>query len=62
MIWKVMANVPDQDHTRTWVEIGKVESLEEFEMVKEKYIDRWAGTSNVLRLRELGSFDLVLEK
>ena len=54
-----MANVPDQDHNRSWREIGVCETLEEYEQIKEDYIKGWEGTSNVIRLRELGSFDLI---
>lgn len=60
--WKIMANVPDQDHIRDWVQIGECETLEEYELKKEAYIEGWKPTSNFLRLRELGSFELVKEK
>lgn len=57
--WKIMANVPDQDHIRSWTCIGECETLEEYEAKKEAYIRGWEGTSNVLRLRKLGSFELI---
>ena len=61
MTWKIMANVPDQDHTRTWVQIGTCTTLEEFDKIKEEYIESWRGTSNITRLRILGSWELVKE-
>lgn len=59
MLFDIMANVPDQDHVRSWVKIGQCSTLEEYDQKKEEYIQRWEGTSNVLRLRQLGSFELV---
>ena len=59
MKFRILANVPNQDHVRTWIEIGTCETLEEFNAIKENYIQSWEPTSNVLRLRELGSFELV---
>ena len=59
--WKVMANIPDQDHIRSWHQIGTCQTLEEFEEIKEKEINFWQGTSNVLRLRQPGSFELIKE-
>lgn len=61
MSWKVMANVPDQDHVRSWIQIGKCDTLEEFEKIKEEYIKGWEPTSNTIRLRQPGSFELVKE-
>ena len=56
--WEIWANVPDMDHNREWVKIGECETLEEYELKKEKYMKHWEGTSNTLRMRELGSFEL----
>lgn len=58
MSWEIWADVPDQDHVRSWFKIGECKTLEEYEDVKERYILGWEPTSNVLRLREPGSFEL----
>ena len=58
MSWEVWADVPDQDHSRSWVKIGECNTLEEYEFIKERYIAGWEPTSNVLRLRDHGSFEL----
>ena len=59
MKFRILANVPDQDHIRTWTEIGVCDSLEQFHEIKEHYIKSWEPTSNTLRLRQLGSFELI---
>ena len=38
MKFNVFANVPDQDHIRSWVKLGSCETLEEFQKIKEEYI------------------------
>ena len=38
MKYEIMANVPDQDHVRTWCKIGECDSHPEFNEVREKFI------------------------
>jgi hypothetical protein len=58
MEWEIWANVPDQDHRRSWIKIGECTTLEQFDDVKEKYIVSWKPTSNTIRLRQPGSFEI----
>jgi hypothetical protein len=61
-VWEIWANVPDQDHIRDWVKIGECSNLYQYEKIRGEYIQRWEGTSNVMRLKEPGSFEVRLSK
>ncbi len=59
-MYRIMANVPDQDHIRTWAEIGTCNNITEFDKQVKEYIEHWKDTSNFIRLQQPGSFKMEL--